>query len=70
MFWQDSWQQLKPLNYLEEPRPLKQALNQDIPLRVKDLWKPEEQRLQWRKWKTSNQKLGVPENLNLQAWKH
>jgi hypothetical protein len=70
MFWQDSWQQLKPLKDLEELRPLKQALSQDTLLRVKDLWKPMDQRLQWRHWKTSNQELGVPENLNLQEWKH
>ena len=46
MFWQDSWQQFKPLNDLAELRPLQQALNQDIPLKVKDLWKPTKQRLQ------------------------
>jgi hypothetical protein len=63
MFWQDSWQQLKPLSDLEELHPLKQALNQDTLLRVKDLWKPTDQRLQWHHWKTSNQELGVPEDL-------
>lgn len=70
MFWQDSWQQLKPLSDLEELHPLKQALNQNTLLRVKDLWKPVDQRLQWRHWKTSNQELGVSEDLNLQAWQH
>jgi hypothetical protein len=68
MFWQDSWQQFKPLDELEELNTLKQALNQDTSLRVKDLWKPEEQRHQWRHWKTSSRDLGVPENLNLQNW--
>lgn len=70
MFWQDSWQQLKPLSDLEELHPLKQALNQNTLLRVKDLWKPVDQRLQWCHWKTSNQELGVSEDLNLQAWQH
>jgi hypothetical protein len=26
--------------------------------------------MKWRHWKTSNQDLGTPENLNLQAWQH
>ena len=54
MFWQDSWQQLKPLKELAELTPLQEALNQDPPLKVKDLWKPIEKRLQWRKWKASS----------------
>jgi hypothetical protein len=70
MFWQDSWQQLKPLKELAELTPLQQALNQDPPLKVKDLWKPLETRQSWRQWKTSSQELRVPDDLNLSAWHH
>ena len=47
-FWQDSWQQLKPLKELAELTPLQQVINQDPPLKVKDLWKPLEARQTWR----------------------
>jgi ribonuclease HI len=67
-FWQDSWQQLKPLNELAELTPLQQALNQAPSLKVKDLWKPLEARQTWRQWKTSSQDLGIPPDLNLSAW--
>jgi hypothetical protein len=67
-FWQDSWQQLKPLKELAELTPLQQALNQDPSLKVKDLWKPLEARQTWRQWKTSSQDLRVPDDLNLSAW--
>ena len=54
-FWQDSWQQLKPLNELAELTPLQQALNQAPSLKVKDLWKPLEVEQTWRQWKNSIQ---------------
>jgi hypothetical protein len=68
MFWHDSWQQFKPLNEMEDLSTLKGALNPHTSLKVKDLWKPQGQHLPWRQWKTSNQDLGVPKNLNLQGW--
>ena len=54
---------------MEELSNLKRALNQNTSLRVKELWKPQEQQHLWRQWKISNQDLRVPENLNLQSWK-
>ena len=36
LFWQDSWQQLKPLDSLEDLADLKRALHQHTPLKVKD----------------------------------
>jgi hypothetical protein len=41
-FWQDSWQQLKPLTELIELTPLQHVLNQTPSLKVKisgNLWK-------------------------------
>jgi hypothetical protein len=67
MFWHDSWQQFKPLNEMEDLSTLKGALNPHTSLKVKDLWKPQGQHLLWHQWKTSNQDLGVPKNLNLQG---
>jgi ribonuclease HI len=69
-FWQDSWQQLKPLNELAELTPLQHALNQAPSLKVKDLWKPLEARQNWRQWKTSSQDLGIPPDVNLSAWQY
>jgi hypothetical protein len=67
-FWQDSWQQLKPLNELAELTPLQQALNQAPSLKVNDLWKPLEASQTWRQWNTSSQDLGTPPDLNLSSW--
>ena len=67
MFWHDYYQQFKPLNEMEDLSTLKGALNPHTSLKVKDLWKPQGQHLPWRQWKTSNQDLGVPKNLNLQG---
>jgi hypothetical protein len=67
-FWQDSWQQLKPLKDLAELMPLHLALNQPPLLKVKDLWKPTDAEQTWRQWKTSNHELGTPPDLNLSAW--
>jgi hypothetical protein len=69
LFWKDSWQQLKPLDAMEELSNLKRALYQNTSLKVEDLWKPQIQQQRWRQWKISNQDLGTPENLNLQSWK-
>jgi hypothetical protein len=67
-FWQDSWQQLKPLQNSEELAPLHFSLNQTPSLKVRDLWKPVDAEHTWRQWKTSNHELGIPPDLNLTAW--
>jgi hypothetical protein len=67
-FWQDSWQQLKPLQALEELTPLHLAFNQLFSLKVRDLWKPVDTEHTWRQWKISNQELGIPPDINLTAW--
>ena len=66
-FWQDSWQQLKPLQDLEELAPLHLALNQLPALKVRDLWKSVDAEHTWRQWKTSNHELGIPPEINLTA---
>jgi ribonuclease HI len=67
-FWQDSWQQLKPLQELDELAPLHLALNQLPAPKVRDLWKPVDAEHPWRQWKTSNQDLDIPPDINLAAW--
>ena len=67
-FWQDSWQQLKPLNDLAELTPLQQAINQAPSLKVKDLWKLIGAGQAWWQWKTSSHVLGTPPELNLSTW--
>jgi len=66
LFWQDSWQQLKPLDTQEELSTLKRALHQATPLRVKDLWAAQDTQQHWHRWKTSHQELGIPNTLDLQ----
>jgi hypothetical protein len=67
-FWQDSWQQLKPLDTMEELAELKRALQQNAHPKVKDLWMPQTTQQRWRQWKTSHQELGIPDTLDLQHW--
>jgi hypothetical protein len=68
LFWTDSWQQLKPLETMEELMALQRALPQNALLRVKDIWTMQTPPQRWRQWKTSHQELGVPETIDLQSW--
>jgi hypothetical protein len=68
LFWTDSWQQLKPLETMEELMALQRALHQNALLKVKDLWTMQTPHQRWRQWKTSHQELGVPETIDLQSW--
>jgi ribonuclease HI len=68
LFWEDSWQQLKPLGTIEELAGLKDALNRNALPTVKELWMPQTMPHRWRKWKTTHQELGIPETVNLQGW--
>jgi ribonuclease HI len=68
LFWQDSWQQLKPLDTLEDLTTLKNAMQQPVPPRVKDFWAAQDMPHHWRRWKTSHQELEVPDTLDLQPW--
>lgn len=67
-FWQDSWQQLKPLTDLPELAPLRHVLNQTPSSKVKDLWKPWAADQTWRQWKTSHLELEAPPEADLSAW--
>jgi hypothetical protein len=68
MFWHDSWQQFKPLQDIEDLDTMREAMEMHAPLKVKDLWKPQEQHPHWRQWKVTHQDLGVPGNLSLGSW--
>jgi hypothetical protein len=68
LFWTDSWQQLKPMETMEELMALQRALPQNALLRVKDIWTMQTPPQRWRQWKTSHQELGVPETIDLQSW--
>jgi hypothetical protein len=68
LFWTDSWQQLKPMETMEELMALQRALPQNSLLRVKDIWTMQTPPQRWRQWKTSHQELGVPETIDLQSW--
>jgi ribonuclease HI len=67
-FWQDSWQQLKPLAAMEELSDLQHSPLGNNALKVKNLWKSQERHSKWRQWKLSHHELEVPDNLNLQGW--
>jgi hypothetical protein len=62
-FWQDSWQQLKPLDTMEELAELKRAMQQNAHPKVEDLWMPHTTQQRWRQWKTSHRELGIPDTL-------
>jgi hypothetical protein len=66
--WSTSWQQLKPLETIDELATLKRTLHQKAHPKVKDLWMPQSPQQKWRHWKTSHQALGAPEALDLQSW--
>jgi hypothetical protein len=68
LFWQDSWQQLKPLDAMEELSDLKQASTGNNALKVRHLWKPQTQHSEMATMEASHQELEIPENLNLQGW--
>jgi hypothetical protein len=68
MFWQDSWQQLKPLQDIGDLDTMRTAMEMRATLKVQDLWRPHEQHQHWRQWKTTHQELGLPENLDLANW--
>jgi hypothetical protein len=68
LFWQDSWQQLPPLDELESLHPLKIKLQQYGLKKVKDFWLPNHGRQQWRPWKTSKTDLQIGEDLDLLPW--
>jgi hypothetical protein len=68
LFWTDSWQQLKPMETMEELMALQRALPQNALLRVKYIWTMQTPPQRWRQWKTSHQELGVPETIDLQSW--
>jgi hypothetical protein len=65
LFWQDSWQHLKPLDSMEELNDLKRALHQHTPSKVKYFWAAHSTQQQWRRWKLSHQELDVPGSLDL-----
>jgi exonuclease III len=68
LLWQDSWQQFKPLDVLEDLAELQQAIDPQATMKVKDLWQPQRQYSQWRQWKLSHQDLGVQADFNLNKW--
>jgi hypothetical protein len=70
LFWQDSWQQQKPLDQIEELSPLRKLLHTDTFQHVKDFWRPGDRTLPWRQWRTSTQELQIPESMDLHTWRH
>jgi exonuclease III len=59
LFWQDSWQQLPPLDDMESLHTIKLKLQQNNFKNVKDFWIPTQERQPWRKWKTSRTDLQI-----------
>jgi ribonuclease HI/exonuclease III len=68
LFWTDSWQQLRPLETIDELAALKRTLHQHALPKVKELWVSQPPQQRWRQWKTSHQELGIPETLDLRSW--
>jgi exonuclease III len=68
LFWQDSWQQLPPLEDMESLQPLKLSLQQNIFNNVQDFWLPSQERQPWRQWKASATDLNIRETLDLSPW--
>jgi len=62
LFWQDSWQQLPPLDEMESLHPLRIKLRHHGLKKVKYFWLPNHGRQQWRPWKTSKVDLQIVED--------
>jgi hypothetical protein len=50
LFWQDSWQQLPPLDDMESLHTVKLKLQQNNLKNVKDFWNQTQERQPWRNW--------------------
>jgi hypothetical protein len=68
LFWQDSWQQLPPLEDMEILNNIKTKLQQGRLQRVNDFWIPTQDRQSWRKWKTTSTELQITEEIDLLPW--
>jgi hypothetical protein len=68
LFWQDSWQQLPPLDDMESLHTIKLKLQQNGLHTVKDYWIPTPERQPWRKWKISRTDLQIREEIDLLPW--
>jgi len=68
LFWQDSWQQLPPLEDMEILNNIKTNLQQGRLQRVNDFWIPTQDRQSWRKWKTTSTELQITEEIDLIPW--
>jgi hypothetical protein len=67
-FWKDSWQQLPPLDEVENLQLLKPHLLQRGFDRVMDFWIPNQARTDWRQWKLNKTELQLSEDFDLIPW--
>jgi hypothetical protein len=64
--WSESWQQLPALDKdptLSNYKPLTEAAGL---LKVTDYWNHEENRVTWRRWKSTHEEMNIPPEVNLQ----
>jgi hypothetical protein len=68
MLWTDSWQQLPPLQTMENLRPFQDHIQGLENLKVTDLWLNVSHHPPWRNWKMLPQDLHTPVDCDLQPW--